>query len=162
MEWLHSQQVSLVLKPLVALLLTLPFAYEREQSTNIMGLRTYPLVSLGACSYVMIGLLTFPADSADAMARTLQGILSGLGFIGGGAIIKSAEGVRGTASAATIWVTGSVGAAVGFGCYALALVVSLLSLTILKVLKSFKFGLGPESGATDVFDASAKEESSSS
>lgn len=76
----------------VALLLTLPVAWERERSTRIMGLRTFPLVAVASCGYVLIAVAVV-GSSADGQARIIQGLMSGIGFIGGGAILK--EGAKG-------------------------------------------------------------------
>lgn len=77
---------------------------------------SHALANLGrvalAFAYILIALDFIGDGHPDAKARVLQGILAGLGFIGGGAILKGDNGVRGTASAATIWVTGAIGVAV--------------------------------------------------
>lgn len=125
-EILHSSG-DLVL----AFLLALPVALNREERTNIMGMRTFPLVAIGACAYTLISLQTFP-DSPDTQGRVLQGLLSGLGFIGGGAILKNGNTVQGTACAASIWVMGAVGTAVGFGAYHIAVLLSLVNFVVLK------------------------------
>jgi putative Mg2+ transporter-C (MgtC) family protein len=95
----------------------------------------------------MIGVNSFGGE--DAQARALQGLLSGLGFLGGGAILKQEDHVSGTACAATIWVVGALGAAVGFGAYKIALSLSLLAWFVLGSLKRFKRGRGPDDGASD-------------
>ena len=80
-----------------------------------MGLRTFPLVSLGACAYVLVSQAFIGDGNPDATARIVSGLMSGIGFVGGGAILKSKDHVSGTASAASIWVTGALGASAGFG-----------------------------------------------
>lgn len=124
---------------LIAFLLAMPIAWEREQATRIMGLRTFPLVSLGACAYILIGEAAI-GDTPDARARLVQGLVSGLGFIGGGAILKNGNeaGVRGTATAASVWTTGAIGTAVGFAQYEIALVTVVLNFVILWWLSSVK------------------------
>lgn len=113
---------TMVLQLLGAILLTLPTAYNRERNSRIMGLRTFPLVALGACAYVIIGRSLL--DDSDALARIMQGLMTGIGFVGGGAILKHDDHVKGTASAASIWITGAVGAAVGFEQWGLAITLS--------------------------------------
>ncbi|MCB0125381.1 MAG: MgtC/SapB family protein [Caldilineaceae bacterium] len=122
-----------------AFLLTMPIAWERERATRIMGLRTFPLVALGSCAYILIGQ-SVVGDSPDAHARLIQGLVSGLGFIGGGAILKKGEGegVRGTATAASVWTTGAVGTAVAFKRYEIAVVIVVLNFLILWWLSTLK------------------------
>lgn len=129
----------IVLKMIGAIVLALPTAWNRETHGRIMGLRTFPLVSLGACAYVLIGQSFIHPDQADAMARIMQGLLSGIGFVGGGAILKNKDHVRGTASAASIWITGALGASVGFGLWGLALLLSVLNFIIVWGLSLIKF-----------------------
>lgn len=123
-----------------AFLIAMPIAWEREKATRIMGLRTFPLVSLGACAYTLIGNSVIE-DSPDASVRLIQGLVSGLGFIGGGAILKNSDGngVRGTATAASIWTTGAIGTAIGFGRYEIAIVTVVLNFLILWWLTRLKY-----------------------
>ena len=88
-----------------AVLLALPTAWNREMNSRIMGLRTFPLVSLGACSYVLVAIAIVGSNSSPDLLRVLSGLMAGIGFVGGGAILKSDDRVRGTTSAASIWVT---------------------------------------------------------
>ncbi len=121
-----------------ALLLTLPIAYNREQATRIMGLRTFPLVAIATCSYVLISNTFIDSTSGDAQARIVQGLVAGIGFIGGGAILKREEKVLGTASAASIWTTGALGIAVAYGRYDIALFLAIVNFMILRWLTPLK------------------------
>lgn len=103
-----------------------------------MGLRTFPIVSMAACGYVLIGQSFIGPDSPDAMARIMQGLLTGVGFVGGGAILKSEDHVKGTASAASIWIMGAVGAAVGFKLWGMALSLSVLNFLIVWIMGYMK------------------------
>lgn len=127
-----------LLKLLAALLLALPIAYNRERETRIMGLRTFPLVALATCGYLIIAR-TFiaPADS-DAQARVVQGLVAGIGFIGGGAILKQDDRVLGTATAASIWMTGAVGLAAAYARYEIALLLVVANFAILRWLTPLK------------------------
>lgn len=80
----------------IAFLFTVPITYNREQSTNIMGLRTFPLVAIATCSYVLVNKTFIPSGDSGAQARIVQGIVAGMGFIGGGAILKKDDHVLGT------------------------------------------------------------------
>jgi putative Mg2+ transporter-C (MgtC) family protein len=117
----------------VALLLTLPVAWERERSTRIMGLRTFPLVAVASCGYVLIAVAVV-GSSADAQARIIQGLMSGIGFIGGGAILKEGANVRGTATAASVWMTGAIGAAVGYAQFEVAILLAVVNFLALWLL----------------------------
>lgn len=123
---------------LAAFLLSLPIAINRERYSRVMGLRTYPLVSLGACAYIVIGIQFVGMDNPDALARILQGLMGGIGFVGGGAILKSDDRVRGTASAACIWILGAVGAACALHQWVIAAALCLAALFVLNVFYAAK------------------------
>ncbi len=134
---LHSEPIiDLAAKLLAAFVLALPSAWDREVSTRRVGLRTFPLVSLASCGYVLLG--THVLYDSGAQARVLQGLITGMGFIGGGAILKEKGTVKGTATAASLWATGAVGAAVGYGQFTIALIVSLASFLTLRLLTPVK------------------------
>lgn len=113
--------------------IALPVAWERERDTRILGLRTFPLISVASCAYVLIGLAVF-ALAGDAQSRLLQGLLTGVGFLGGGVILKGWASVHGTATAASVWAVGAAGAAVGYGLWELALVITLVTFVTLRFL----------------------------
>src|ERR1043165_6015692 len=100
------------LRVLVSYALALPVGWYREREAHSIGVRTFPLVSVASCGYVMLAGAV-GHTSIDAHSRVIQGLVAGMGFIGGGAILKSEGSVHGTATAASIWNTGVVGAAVG-------------------------------------------------
>jgi putative Mg2+ transporter-C (MgtC) family protein len=119
-----------------AYVLALPLGWERETSTRApVGLRTVPLVSVGACAYVLISRYLHEQGiyTVDGLARTLRALMTGIGFIGGGAIVKRARDVRGIATGAAVWNTGAIGAAVAYGLYLVALALSLVNVLILHV-----------------------------
>ena len=128
----------MLLQLLASVVLALPVAWDREHQGPSMGLRTFPLVSLGSCAYVLIGLSIVGPEERDALMRVMQGLMSGIGFVGGGAILKDSDNVRGTASAASIWVTGALGAAVGFQLWSLAITLSICNFAIVVVMTRFK------------------------
>ena len=128
-------------KLVAAFLITLPVAWNREASTRAMGLRTFPLVAVASCGFVLLGLQVVVGSPAE-QGRIIAGLMTGMGFIGGGAILKESGGVKGTATAAGIWSTGAVGSAVGYGEYEVALVVSVITFLILLVLTPLERELG--------------------
>ena len=133
-----SPTLIMVMQLVACVVLTMPVAWNREQEGPSMGLRTFPLVALGSCAYVLIGLSLVDPDEHDALMRIMQGLMSGIGFVGGGAILKNEDHVRGTASAASIWVTGAPGAAVGFQIWDLAVALSVANFTLVFVMTRLK------------------------
>jgi putative Mg2+ transporter-C (MgtC) family protein len=120
----------------LAYLLALPVAWDREQESRSAGLRTFPLVSVAACGYMLVGIQVL--SSTDAESRVLYGIITGMGFLGGGAILKSKGSVTGTATAASLWMTGAIGVAVAFHRYEIAIVLALMNFLTLRFIKQLK------------------------
>ena len=105
--------------------ITLPLALERTwRSPGHLGFRTISLVSLSCCAFVLMALTVFSDENAQS--KFFYGILTGIGFIGGGALFRSDKGVFGTASAASVWAAAGIGIASGLGCIEIALVLSIL------------------------------------
>ena len=116
--------------------LAFPIGWNREREERSAGLRTFPLVALSSCGFVQAAESLLEA-SPEAMARVVEGLITGVGFIGGGAIIKHGSAVRGTATAAALWATGAIGAAVGLGSYDVAVVIALyISESVLVVTRA--------------------------
>lgn len=120
----------------IAYLLALPVAFDREHTNQGIGLRTFPLVAVAACGYTLVGISAL--DTTDAEARVLQGLITGIGFIGGGAILKSNGNVSGTSTAATIWITGLIGMAVALDRYEIAILMALISFVTLRYVRYLK------------------------
>jgi putative Mg2+ transporter-C (MgtC) family protein len=121
-----------------AYVLALPLAWEREEQTGLqVGLRTVPLVSVGACAYILISRYLYDQGvfTADGLARTLRALMTGIGFIGGGAIVKGVRDVRGIATGAAVWNTGAIGASVAHDLYVVALVLSLVNVLIFELTR---------------------------
>jgi putative Mg2+ transporter-C (MgtC) family protein len=121
----------------IAYALAIPIGWDRERSDRSAGLRTFPLVAVAACGFVQ-ATERLIAGNPEALARVVEGIIGGIGFIGGGAILKDQASVRGTATAASLWATGAVGAAVGLGSTDVAVVISVITFATLRYLKQFK------------------------
>ena len=122
---------------LIAYVLALPIGWNRERAERSAGLRTFPLVALATCGVVQ-ATETVLNGHPEGTARIIEGLMTGMGFIGGGAILKTDNAVHGTATAASLWATGATGAAVGLGAYDVAVVVSLLTFLTLSALVPFK------------------------
>lgn len=128
---------------MLAYVLALPIAWDREQSARGAGLRTFPLVAVGSCGFMLIGLSVL--TGSESHARILYGLITGIGFIGGGAILKSGGGVKGSATAASLWITGAIGAAVAWQRYEIALFLSLLDFLTLRLGQVIKkFAINPK------------------
>jgi putative Mg2+ transporter-C (MgtC) family protein len=126
-----------------AYLLALPVGWNREKEERSAGLRTFPLVAVAACGFVQAAE-SLTVGEPEAMARIIEGIITGMGFIGGGAILRLKDSVKGTATAASLWATGAMGTAVGLGSYDVAIVISLITLLTLWVLSPLKTELVQE------------------
>ncbi|MGO4327404.1 MgtC/SapB family protein [Cupriavidus sp. 2TAF22] len=124
----------------VAVILGGLIGYERETSGKAAGLRTHMLVSLGSALFVLVPLQA-GVPLAD-MSRVLQGLASGIGFLGAGAIIKlNDEGsIKGLTTAASIWMVAAIGVAAGLGRDATAVFATLFTLAILEILQRWKRG----------------------
>jgi putative Mg2+ transporter-C (MgtC) family protein len=117
---------------IVAYALAFPIGWNREREERSAGLRTFPLVAVATCGFIQAaeGLT---ADSPEAMARIIEGLITGMGFIGGGAILRQENSVKGTATAASLWVTGAIGTASGLGSYDVAVLLSVATIVTLWV-----------------------------
>jgi len=78
------------------------------------------------------------------MARVVEGVITGIGFIGGGAILKHGNTVQGTATAASLWATGAIGASVGLGSFDVAITIAVFTILTLNLLRLFKQDGEPE------------------
>lgn len=130
-DW--KQTVVDFLRVAIAFLLAVPIGWERHKSERNLGLRTFPIVAMAACGFMLIAK-NLPGANADTQARLIQGLLGGIGFIGGGAILKEGASVRGLATASSIWGTGAIGAAVAFEREEIAVVLSLIMFLTLRTL----------------------------
>jgi putative Mg2+ transporter-C (MgtC) family protein len=121
----------------IAYALALPVGWYREREAHSVGVRTFPIVAMASCGYI---LLAMPMDTA-AQSRVIQGMVAGMGFIGGGAILKSEGSVHGVATAASIWNTGVIGASVAEERWLLAIMLAGMNLFALRVLLPLKIKL---------------------
>ena len=117
----------------LAYIFAIPIAWDREAHARTAGLRTFPLVAVAACAYMLIGYQVL--DSTDAEARVIQGLMTGMGFIGGGAILKHGGKVQGTATAASLWATGAIGLAIASHRLEIAFLLSTVTFLTLRFLK---------------------------
>lgn len=151
--WQETLQHTVLL--IVAYALALPTAYDRERHSRGAGLRTFPLVALGACAYMLVGRQVL--DVADAHSRVVYGIITGIGFVGGGAILKGPGETQGTATAASIWLMGGIGVAVAWQRLEIAIALSIASFLTLLAGKRLK-GYFASSTPADEEEASSRED----
>jgi putative Mg2+ transporter-C (MgtC) family protein len=128
------QTASLVTRMVIAMILGAVVGAQREATGKPAGLRTHMLVAMGGALFVLA-----PVQSGmdlDGMSRVIQGIVTGIGFIGGGAILKLQEqrAIEGLTTAAGIWITAAVGIAVGLGRWGLAAVSTVLAWVTLSLI----------------------------
>jgi putative Mg2+ transporter-C (MgtC) family protein len=124
--------VDLILRLLVAALFGAAIGFEREMRGKPAGLRTNALITLGAALFTVVSV-TIGGDDGST-DRVAAQIVTGIGFLGAGAIIQSGRSVHGMTTAATIWVNAAVGMAAGAGEFAIAAGATAISVVVLAVL----------------------------
>jgi putative Mg2+ transporter-C (MgtC) family protein len=120
-----------------AFALAIPIGWDREKRARSAGLRTFPLVALASCGFVQASEQLM-VNSPDGMSKVIEGVITGIGFIGGGAILKQGTTVQGTATAASLWATGAIGVSVGLGSYDVAVTVAVFTFLTLRLLTLVK------------------------
>ena len=119
--------------------------WERQQRHKPAGLRTHMLVSFGAALFVLVPIeMNRNQYNPDSISRVIQGITAGVGFLGGGEILRSSQQentvkeVKGLTSAAAIWVSAALGIAAGCGLWELSLIGSLFCFLVLRFVKKLE------------------------
>ena len=130
-----GQLERVLLRMISATLLGALVGFERERAGKPAGLRTHILVCLGTAIVVLA--CAGGGMDADGLSRVIQGIVTGIGFIGAGSILKLDEerDIRGLTTAAGIWMTAAIGIACGLGTLGLALIATVITLIVLGVLR---------------------------
>lgn len=142
-----AQIVQHVIALSAAYALAFPIGWDREREARSAGLRTFPLVALASCGFIEAAEAHL-RESPQAVAYVVEGLITGMGFIGGGAILKHGASVYGTATAASLWATGAIGTAVGLGAYEVAITIAVITFLTLKLLPLIKEESQPEAPAT--------------
>ncbi|HEX8983924.1 MAG TPA: MgtC/SapB family protein, partial [Bryobacteraceae bacterium] len=101
------------------------------------GLRTFPLVAVASCCYVLVAKQALGSNDAN-LDRVIQGLMTGIGFIGGGAIFRHGANVYGTSTAASVWCVGALGAAVACGAWDIAILLGAVNVATLQLLRPLK------------------------
>ena len=138
MEWFtvsHLEELGIILLKLVlAGILGGMIGIEREHKHRPAGLRTHILVCMGACLTMMISSFMVKDGLSTDVARLGAQVISGIGFLGAGTILREGDRVRGLTTAATLWAIACVGLAIGIGYYGGAIVAAFMMLIVLRVL----------------------------
>lgn len=143
-----TQQLARVIIRLVAaVLLGAVIGFEREKAGKPAGLRTHILVTLGTCLFVLA--CAGSGMDSDGLSRVIQGIVTGIGFLGAGSILKLNEerDIQGLTTAAGVWITAAIGVAVGLGQLGLALLGAILTVIFLAVLGQVDYNSGKKQAA---------------
>ena len=150
-----SLSVQFAIRLLVAVLLGALIGYERELRAKNAGVRTHIMVALGAALFMIISQYGFPEAAKFDAARIAAGVVTGIGFIGGGIIMKKKH-VSGLTTAASLWVTGAVGLSAGCGMFEVAGLCTVLVLLCLEALNLYSFRLGGKDMAAVLSAADVK------
>lgn len=142
-----QQLARVIIRLLAAILLGAIIGYEREKAGKAAGLRTHILVTLGTCLFVLA--CSGSGMDSDGLSRVIQGIVTGIGFLGAGSILKLNEerDIQGLTTAAGIWMTAAIGVAVGLGEIGLALLGTILTIIVLVILGQVDYKAEKKQGA---------------
>lgn len=146
MPALTTLQTDMAVRIMLAAVCGAAVGLEREVRDQAAGLRTHMLVSVGACLFALVSAYGFegvvsglpPGDARYDVSRVASNIVTGVGFLGAGAIIRHGLSVKGLTTAASMWVVAAIGAAVALGMYwatAVTVVITILSLLALRPLR---------------------------
>ena len=150
--------IDFLIRLALALILGFALGLERELTNKYAGLRTHILVCLGACIFTILSIYGFPtfatgdnviveqATGVRDTARIAAQIVTGIGFIGAGTVLRNGPMVFGLTTAATLWIAASIGMACGAGIYDVAIISTLLSVAVLTIIRVFERQFLPSSG----------------
>lgn len=135
----------MLIRLLLSIFLSGAIGYEREHTKKPAGFRTHILVSIGSTTVMIASVLLFekygPLTTMDP-ARLGAQVISGIGFLGAGTIIREGVSVRGLTTAASIWAVGCIGLAVGSGFYELSIIATITVFSTLKIFGKIQYSIG--------------------
>lgn len=149
--------IDFLIRVSVALGLGFLLGLERELTNKYAGLRTHILVCLGACVFTIISIYGFPsyaegdniilnqATGIRDTGRVAAQVVSGIGFIGAGAVLRNGPMIIGLTTAATLWISAAIGMTCGVGMYDLATIATISSVAVLTIIRVFERRLLPSS-----------------
>ncbi len=147
-----------IIRLFLALVLGFSLGLERELTNKYAGLRTHILVCLGACVFTLLSIYAFPtfatgdnvvihnATGIRDTSRVAAQIVTGIGFIGAGTVLRNGPMVFGLTTAATLWIAASIGMACGSGMFDIAIIATVLSVAVLTLIRIFEKQFLPSSG----------------
>ncbi|EHK55742.1 MgtC/SapB family protein [Allomesorhizobium alhagi] len=135
MTELPAEALDILLRLGVAAALGAAIGFERRVHHKAIGIAGMMLIAIGSTTYMLLGRHLAETDPSS-LSRTLQGFLSGIGFLGGAVIFKSGFDVKGIKAAAAVWITGALGLAIGTSYWGLGLVVGIVTAVVLFVADS--------------------------
>lgn len=139
-----------IIRLFLALVLGFALGLERELTNKYAGLRTHILVCLGACVFTLLSIYAFPtfatgdnvvitnATGIRDTSRVAAQIVTGIGFIGAGTVLRNGPMVFGLTTAATLWIAASIGMACGSGMFDVAIIATVLSVAVLTLIRIFE------------------------
>ncbi len=127
----------LIARLVLAAVLGAILGYERESRSKTAGLRTHTLVALGAAMFTVAGAAGFDGPNVDT-SRLAAGVITGIGFIGAGTILRSGLHVTGLTTAATLWMAGALGVGAASGLYAVSASAGAIALASLLILGNIR------------------------
>lgn len=147
-----------IIRLFMAVILGFLLGLERELTNKYAGLRTHILVCLGACIFTLLSIYGFPtfaqgdniivnnATGIRDTSRVAAQIVTGIGFIGAGTVLRNGPMVFGLTTAATLWIAASIGMACGSGMFDIAIIATVLSVAVLTLIRIFERQFLPSSG----------------
>ncbi|MBP2238184.1 putative Mg2+ transporter-C (MgtC) family protein [Sinorhizobium kostiense] len=136
MTELPAEALEILLRLCAAGVLGAAIGFERRVHHKAIGIAGMVLIAIGSTTYMLLGRHIAETDPSS-LSRTLQGFLSGIGFLGGAVIFRSGFDVRGIKAAAAVWITGALGLAIGTSYWGLGLVVGIVTAAVLFIADSF-------------------------
>lgn len=144
-----AYNIDILLRVISAICLGFIIGFEREITNKYAGLRTHILVCLGACVFTIISIYGFPElvnanipnynpTGIRDTARVAAQVVTGIGFIGAGTVLRNGPTVFGLTTAATLFMAASIGMACGAGMYGLAIAASIISVAVLTLIRIFE------------------------
>jgi putative Mg2+ transporter-C (MgtC) family protein len=136
---LSQGQIDAALRLVVAAAMGMAIGVERELREQAAGLRTHMLVAVGACLFTLVSAYGFESSSEPVdPSRVAAQIVTGIGFLGAGAILREGLSVRGLTTAASLWVVAAIGMAVGLGMFFASGVAVAITIASLWALRPFR------------------------
>lgn len=146
---LKYSELDMTVRLLVSMILGLAIGFEREYTSKWAGIKTHILVAVGSTVFTILSIYSFPkiivtgvASGSSACvgdpARVAAQILTGIGFIGGGTVLRHGVSVYGLTTAASLWMAAAIGMAAGTGDFTLATVSTIISIIVLVAFRKFQ------------------------